>query len=438
MVVYCPLSTTPVFFKGKVVVGAQISVYDAQTLTPRQAFRDGLAISSWSQPILSDGNGTIPNIFIVGNSYKIRVIDPSGVQIREVDNLPGDVSGGGGGPGPGGGNFITGDMIVNYGASVITGRVRANGGTIGNTTSGATERANDDVDNLFVWLWNADANLVVSGGRGLSGIADFQANKTIALPDFRARAAFGIDDMGRGASGRLAGALFAAGNATTLGSSGGEAVHTLTLAESAAHTHTGTASANSAFQLTGTTATAGSHSHSGATAAAGVHNHGGTTGSENAVHTHDMSSMGSAGSHNHGGATGFESASLTVANPVSSVSRSFGTTPSGSGGFFSYVNDVNYLTSAFSVTPNHTHTISSDGAHSHGGNTGSQSGNHQHSVSSDGNHTHVISTDGTHAHSFVTALGGVHTHLLTTNSAGGGGSHNTMPPFILITYYLVL
>ncbi len=435
MTVFVPVSGQPVVFKGVTqLTGVQITIYDAQTLTPRSAYKDGLAGSLWAQPISGDSNGCIPNIWITGNPFKVRIVAAKGAYTREIDNLPGDVAAGGG-PGPSTpGALITGDLVKNYGTAIIAGRVRANGGTIGNVTSGATERANDDTDNLYVWLWNTNSGLVVSGGRGVSGIADFHANKTIALPDFRGRAAFGIDDMGTGSSGRLAGALFSLGNATTLGSTGGEAVHTNTIGEMAVHLHTGTTAANTAFSLTGTTATAGSHTHT--EGAAGTHNHTGVTGSENANHTHDFGSMSSAGSHNHGGLTGFESVLLSVGNPVASVSRTFGGANSGTGGFFNYVNDVNYNTNSFSVSPSHTHAITSDGAHTHGGNTGSQSANHQHSISSDGSHTHVIAAGGTHG--FVTDIGGVHTHSVTTNSAGGGAAHNNMPGFVLITFYLVL
>ena len=41
MAVFCPLSTQPVFFQGAVQIGAEITVYDAGTLTPRTAYRDG-------------------------------------------------------------------------------------------------------------------------------------------------------------------------------------------------------------------------------------------------------------------------------------------------------------------------------------------------------------------------------------------------------------
>jgi hypothetical protein len=56
-------------------------------------------------------------------------------------------------------------------------------GTIGNTSSGATTRANADCLNLFTVLWENVNNTYapVSGGRGASASADWNANKTIKL-----------------------------------------------------------------------------------------------------------------------------------------------------------------------------------------------------------------------------------------------------------------
>lgn len=58
-----------------------------------------------------------------------------------------------------------------------------NDGSIGNAASGATTRANDDTEDLFILLWNnvADTYCPVSGGRGASASDDFAANKTLTL-----------------------------------------------------------------------------------------------------------------------------------------------------------------------------------------------------------------------------------------------------------------
>ncbi|MGH1556407.1 hypothetical protein ACRAWF_45660 [Streptomyces sp. L7] len=68
--------------------------------------------------------------------------------------------------------------------------------TIGNATSGATERANADTQALFIYLYNADGSLVVTGGRSGNALNDFNRVEAIALPDLRGRALAGVDDMG--------------------------------------------------------------------------------------------------------------------------------------------------------------------------------------------------------------------------------------------------
>ena len=436
LAVFCPLSTQPVFFQGQAQIGATIQVFDAGTLTPRKAYRDGLLNNAWAQPILSDGNGCIPEIWVQGNPYKVRITSSGGVQIREVDNIPGDVAAGGGGGGGGAGQLVTGDYVDNHGTAVIAGRVRANGKTIGNAASGATELASSTCQALFQWLWNGDSNLAVSGGRGASALADWNANKTIALPDLNARSRFGIDGMGASATLRLTGATFLSGNATTLGSSGGTAAETLGINQIASHTHTGTTQASTAHSHSFTTASAGSHNHTGTTDTQGSHSHSGSTASAGA-HTHSFTT-GFAGSHNHTGITNFENQNFQVSGVVTSVSRSFGFVNGGSLGGFSYVSDVTYTTgSSGNQTVTHTHNISTDGNHSHGGTTDS-GGAHTHTISTDGAHLHNITSDGAHVHTGSTDAGGVHTHSFTSDATGGGASHNNMTPFLLITTYIVL
>lgn len=443
------------FFQEQLQVGAIIYIFDAETLTPRTVYKDGLATIPWLQAspgntpppgcLKTDSSGCIPVIFIVGNPFKIRIVSAGGVQIREIDDIPGDTAAGGGGGGGGGtATLNTGDYVWAHTTAIITGRVRANGKTLGNAISGATERANADTVNLFTFLYNADANLAVSGGRGASAAADYAANKTIALPDLNCRGLRGIDGMGSSATGRLAGGLFASGNATTLGSTGGEATHTLTTAEIAAHQHTGTTVANAAFQMTGTTASGGSHVHTGTTATAGSHNHGGLTGSENANHTHTLTTSND-GSHDHGGSTGGASAffqMLSVGTSINPTVISVPTTATGAGNFQNVLGTTSTLNLGLSGTwfQDHHHSITNDGTHFHTGSTSTQSTNHQHAISTDPGHVHTFTTDagGTHAHTFTTDLGGAHVHTFTSNITGGGGAHNNLDPFILATAYIVL
>lgn len=126
--------------------------------------------------------------------------------------------------------FTTGMLEHYYGTSAPAGWVRANGRSIGSATSGATERANADCEDLFLLLWAQDSSLSVSGGRGGTAAGDWAANKTIATPDLRGRALVGLDTMGNSAASILAGI-------ETLGETIGAESVTLTTGQIPTHLH---------------------------------------------------------------------------------------------------------------------------------------------------------------------------------------------------------
>lgn len=216
------------------LAGGQLYFIQAGTTsTPQSCYQDTALTLAWPNPITLDASGRVPQVFCADGNIKIRLTDRNGVTQLVQDNLL--VIGPSGGGGSGGTVdpttiLATGDIKVSYGTGVLPGFVRANGRTVGSATSGATERANADTQALFVYLWGADANLAVSGGRGASAAADYAANKTIALPDWRGRALAGLDDMGNSAAGRLSSTYFGA-TPTTLGASGGSESTTLTLGQ---------------------------------------------------------------------------------------------------------------------------------------------------------------------------------------------------------------
>lgn len=141
---------------------------------------------------------------------------------------------------------ITGTVKDYIGTSAPAGYVLASGRTIGDASSGATERANADTATLFALIWDSMANTeaAVSGGRGASAAADFAAHKTIALPDARGRVIAGKDNMGGTAASRLTVGVSGI-TSTTLGASGGAEGVTLTAAQSGLplHNHSGGAAA---------------------------------------------------------------------------------------------------------------------------------------------------------------------------------------------------
>lgn len=82
---------------------------------------------------------------------------------------------------------LTGQPFFTTASTAPDGSIPMAGGTIGNGASGATVRANEDCRDLFCLWWSTYNNetLAVSGGRGASANADFDAGKTIAVFDWR-------------------------------------------------------------------------------------------------------------------------------------------------------------------------------------------------------------------------------------------------------------
>jgi hypothetical protein len=216
-----PLSMTQQLDEfGDPLAGGKLYLIQAGTVsTPQNGFQDSALTLPWPNPIILSASGRIPQFFLADGSIKIRLTDVNGVEILVADGLivTGASSGGGGGsPVDATTVLATGDIKVRYGTGILSGFVRCNARTIGSATSGGTERQNADTQALFEYLWNTDANLAVSTGRGVSSIADWGANKTITLPDWRGRALAALDDMGNTAAGRLTAAGFGVA-ATVLG-----------------------------------------------------------------------------------------------------------------------------------------------------------------------------------------------------------------------------
>ena len=170
----------------------------------------------------------------------VRLTDQNGVVIFDNPSIQviGASSGGGGGGGTVDPTTIlaTGDFKWRATTETLTGFVKANATTIGSATSGASQRANADTQNLYTYLWTNfnNAHCPVTGGRGASAAADFSAAKKIQLPDLRSRSPFGLDDMGSSAAGRILASNVTSGGGdgvTTAAATGGEGNHTLAIAE---------------------------------------------------------------------------------------------------------------------------------------------------------------------------------------------------------------
>jgi len=227
---------------GEPLAGGKLYFFQAGTTNPQNAYKDSNLTLPWPNPIELDEAGRIPQFFLDDGSIKIRLADSNGVTQIAADGVLviGPSSGGGGGTPVDATTVLqTGDLKVRYGTGSHTGWVRANGRTIGSSTSGASERSNADCQQLFEYLWGVDANLTVSSGRGVSANADWVANKTILLPDWRGRVVAGLDDMGNSAAGRLTSAILGS-DPTVLGNAGGVQKIVLTKAQLPTDAPTGT------------------------------------------------------------------------------------------------------------------------------------------------------------------------------------------------------
>lgn len=226
------------------------------TTTPLTVYEDADETTPHDHPLEADANGRWPLVFIPFTaSYDVKVVTEGGTQLyyyREIPNAnPVEASV----DSVDAAELIaTGDWKFRTTTGTLTGYVRANGRTIGSASSGATERANADTEDLYTLLWNGHGNtiLAVATGRGASAAADFAANKAMALPDARSAGLVGADDMGNSAAGLGYGGSFTTGSAILGASIGGTNTHTLGETEIPTHTH--------AFSAT--TSSDGSHNHS--------------------------------------------------------------------------------------------------------------------------------------------------------------------------------
>lgn len=227
---------------GTPLSGGLLYFYQVGTVaTVQNSFQDtGLTLTNpW--PLVLDQNGRIPMFYLANGAVHVRLTDSAGVVQFDYPNMLviGPSSGGGGGGSVDPTTIAsTGDVKSRLTSEFLTGWVKANAQTVGNATSGATQRANADTQSLFVYLWTncPDAHCPVPGGRGASGLADFSANKQITLPDLRGRicSMVGLDDMGNSAAGRVLAQNVTSGGGdapTTPNATVGENNHTLTQAQ---------------------------------------------------------------------------------------------------------------------------------------------------------------------------------------------------------------
>lgn len=190
--------------------GCLLYLYAAGTSTPAVFYEDFATTIVLSWPLVGDTAGRIPMFWVTDGSYRVRLTDSQGNEIFDINSITavgpstGVVSGGGGGVSTSQ-IFSTGDTLWVPVDTTRSGWVRANGLTIGSSSSGASERANADCQSLFQYLWGTYANGIcpVTGGRGATSLADWNANKRIGTIDMRSATAYGLDTMGNTAQGSI-------------------------------------------------------------------------------------------------------------------------------------------------------------------------------------------------------------------------------------------
>lgn len=201
---------------GLPLAGAQLFVYIGGTQILAQTFQDiGLAIVA-QNPLIADAGGRVPLFFVADGTYRLRLVDSSGAidsggfDYPQVPSIGASSGGGGGSAVDPTTVYNTGDLKLTLGAGIVAGYVRANGRTLGNAISGASELASPTAQALFVYIYNnfTDGECPVSGGRTGNALNDFNANKNIVIPDLRGCALFGNTQMGSGDNGALAGIAF--------------------------------------------------------------------------------------------------------------------------------------------------------------------------------------------------------------------------------------
>jgi hypothetical protein len=363
---------------GVRAAGAKIYFFEAGTTTPRSSYSDAALTTPHTHPVIADAYGRAPAIFLDFDNYRERVRTSGDTTIWDTDNIPNPAP-----VAPEDGiaadsvqALQTGQIIFAGANTTFDGFVRLNGRTIGSATSGASERANADCEDLFAYIWNNYANgqAAVSTGRGASAAADWAANKTIAMPDARGAGLIGFDDMGNSAASLLGSAPVVSGSGILAGSILGANTHTILEAHVPAHVHT-----------VSITSGAGS------------------------AHTHGLGTLATAGNgaHTHTATTEAENTAINVGylNPASKGA----TATAGGTGQIWQGGDV-------------TNTSANSAPHTHGILTTSDPGNHTHtftgSLATESAHTHLVSGN--------------------TGSIGSGTAHNILSRALPLTVLMKL
>jgi hypothetical protein len=209
MTISWPLSRQQVLdANGRPYLPAYAGFFEGGTTTPLTVYADpGLTVPLPS-PVVTDGTGRFPRVYLPAGLYAEEVLGPYGDVLWFDDDLGEAVPATVVEPTPTldpRGVASTGDVKWRLDAAILPGWVRMNGRTIGASGSGATELADVSASALFAFLWSTFPDTIASvvGGRGVSAAADFSAGKQITIPTMQGLTAAGLDDMGSSPAGRM-------------------------------------------------------------------------------------------------------------------------------------------------------------------------------------------------------------------------------------------
>jgi hypothetical protein len=208
---------------GRPLIGALLYTYVAGTVSaPLVSFQDSALTIQNPWPLQADTTGRIPMLYLPAGSVHVRLTTSGGVVVFDYPAMlviGGTTSGGTVAPGvPASAIFSTGDIKWRPAGGPLQDWVIANGLTIGDANSGATQRANPDTQALYVWLYAncPQVHCPQSSPRTGNALTDYGMHFQMTVPDMRGRGPFGLDDMGASASGRiLAGNMTGSGDTPT-------------------------------------------------------------------------------------------------------------------------------------------------------------------------------------------------------------------------------
>ena len=183
--------------------GALAYFFEAGTTTPRTTYQDADLTTPHAHPVVADGYGRFPAVFLDFGSYRERVKTAGNTQLWDTDDIP---ESGADRPGEG--------VVESRRAAENRRRVlqfherhahrRGSGERAHHRQCDVGRRASAPTPTawtLFTELYNAMSNTLcpvraMACRRGANAAADFAAGKTLTLPDLRGSVPPGLDTMG--------------------------------------------------------------------------------------------------------------------------------------------------------------------------------------------------------------------------------------------------